>query len=122
VPDPAIYREATARHDWHFTISFIDCGSTIDAPVTQEVLRDLDALISVSSPWVEARRRQGSGCNTCYSPNPTGARKAVLAAHTREPKHCQQSPEAEMSAISRRNTHHGVPRQDRSCDLGIPNP
>ncbi|ACC43843.1 conserved hypothetical protein [Mycobacterium marinum M] len=51
--DPAIYREAALRLDRHFTISIIDCGSTMDAPLTQEVLRDLDALIVVSSPWAD---------------------------------------------------------------------
>jgi MinD-like ATPase involved in chromosome partitioning or flagellar assembly len=59
VLDPAIYREATVRLDRHFTISIIDCGSTIDAPVTQEVLRDLDALIVVSSPWVDGASAAG---------------------------------------------------------------
>lgn len=49
--DPAVYREATLRLDRHFTISVIDCGSTMDAPVTREALRDLDALVVVSSPW-----------------------------------------------------------------------
>ncbi|ORW98960.1 ATPase, partial [Mycobacterium triplex] len=53
VLDPAIYREAASRLDRHFTISVIDCGSTMDSPVTQEVLRDLDALIVVSSPWAD---------------------------------------------------------------------
>jgi MinD-like ATPase involved in chromosome partitioning or flagellar assembly len=53
VVDPAIYREAALRLDRHFTISVIDCGSTMDSPVTQEVLRDLDALIVVSSPWAD---------------------------------------------------------------------
>ena len=53
VLDPAIYREATSRLDRYFTISIIDCSSTMDTPVTQEVLRDLDALIIVSSPWVD---------------------------------------------------------------------
>jgi MinD-like ATPase involved in chromosome partitioning or flagellar assembly len=53
VLDPAIYREATLQLDRHFTISIIDCGSTMDAPVTQEVLSDLDALIVVSSPWAD---------------------------------------------------------------------
>jgi len=53
VLDPAIYREAAFRLDRHFTISVIDCGSTMDSPVTQEVLRDLDALIVVSSPWAD---------------------------------------------------------------------
>jgi MinD-like ATPase involved in chromosome partitioning or flagellar assembly len=53
VLDPAIYREAVDRLDNHFTISIVDCGSTMDSPVTQEALRDLDALIVVSSPWVD---------------------------------------------------------------------
>jgi MinD-like ATPase involved in chromosome partitioning or flagellar assembly len=57
--DPAIYREATSRLDRHFTISIIDCSSTMDAPVTQEVLRDLDALIVVSSPWVDGAAAAG---------------------------------------------------------------
>ncbi|WP_293001323.1 MinD/ParA family protein [Mycobacterium sp.] len=53
VLDPALYREATSRLDRHFTIAIIDCGSTMDAPVTQEALNDLDALIVVSSPWAD---------------------------------------------------------------------
>ncbi|WP_369829413.1 MinD/ParA family protein [Mycobacterium sp. E2462] len=53
VLDPAIYREAAMRLDRHFSISVIDCGSTMDSPLTREVLRDLDALIVVSSPWAD---------------------------------------------------------------------
>ena len=53
VLDPAIYRGAASRLYRHFSISIVDCGSTLDSPVTQEVLRDLDALIVVSSPWVD---------------------------------------------------------------------
>jgi MinD-like ATPase involved in chromosome partitioning or flagellar assembly len=59
VLDPAIYREATSRLDRHFSISIIDCGSTIDSPVTQEVLKDLDALVVVSSPWVDGATAAG---------------------------------------------------------------
>jgi len=59
VLDPAIYREATSRLDRHFTISIIDCSSTMDAPVTQEALRDLDALVVVSSPWVDGAAAAG---------------------------------------------------------------
>ncbi|WP_308212820.1 MinD/ParA family ATP-binding protein [Mycolicibacterium arenosum] len=59
VLDPAIYREATARLDRYFTISIVDCSSTMDSPVTQEVLRDLDALIVVSSPWVDGAATAG---------------------------------------------------------------
>ena len=57
--DPAIYREAAARLDRHFSISVIDCSSTMDSPVTQEVLRDLDALVVVSSPWVDGAAAAG---------------------------------------------------------------
>ncbi len=53
VLDAAVYREAATRLDDHFTISIVDCGSSIDSQVTQEVLRDLDALIVVSSPWFD---------------------------------------------------------------------
>lgn len=59
VLDPAIYREATARLDRYFTISIVDCSSTMDSPVTQEVLRDLDALCVVSSPWVDGAATAG---------------------------------------------------------------
>jgi MinD-like ATPase involved in chromosome partitioning or flagellar assembly len=59
VLDPAVYREATARLDRHFSISIVDCGSTLDAPVTQEALRDIDALIVVSSPWVDGASAAG---------------------------------------------------------------
>ncbi|MFA7510033.1 MAG: MinD/ParA family protein [Mycolicibacterium vanbaalenii] len=59
VLDPAIYREATTQLDRHFTISVIDCSSTMDSPVTQEVLRDLDALVVVSSPWVDGAAAAG---------------------------------------------------------------
>jgi MinD-like ATPase involved in chromosome partitioning or flagellar assembly len=50
VLDPAVYREAIARLDRFFAISLIDCGATMDAPVTEAVIADLDALIVVSSP------------------------------------------------------------------------
>jgi MinD-like ATPase involved in chromosome partitioning or flagellar assembly len=59
VLDPAIYREATARLDGHFTISIIDCASTMDSPVTQAVLAGLDALIIVSSTWVDGASAAG---------------------------------------------------------------
>ncbi|MCW2690713.1 MAG: ATPase involved in chromosome partitioning-like protein [Mycobacterium sp.] len=59
VLDPSIYREATRRLDQHFSISIVDCGSTIDSAVTQEVLRDLDALMVVSSPWVDGASAAG---------------------------------------------------------------
>jgi MinD-like ATPase involved in chromosome partitioning or flagellar assembly len=45
--------------DRHFTISIVDCGASLDSAVTQEVLRDLDALIVVSSPWVDGASAAG---------------------------------------------------------------
>lgn len=59
VLDPAIYLEASTRLDRHFTIAVVDCSSTMDSPVTQEVLRDLDALVVVSSPWVDGAAAAG---------------------------------------------------------------
>jgi len=59
VLDPAVYREAVWQLDRHFTISIVDCGASVDVPVTQEVLRDLDALIVVSSPWVDGASAAG---------------------------------------------------------------
>jgi MinD-like ATPase involved in chromosome partitioning or flagellar assembly len=57
--DPQIYREAVAQLDRYFTLSIVDCGSTMDAPVTREVLRDVDALIVVSSPWFDGASAAG---------------------------------------------------------------
>jgi MinD-like ATPase involved in chromosome partitioning or flagellar assembly len=59
VLDPVIYREAVARLDRFFTITVVDCGSTMDSAVTQEALADLDALIVVSSPWLDGASAAG---------------------------------------------------------------
>jgi MinD-like ATPase involved in chromosome partitioning or flagellar assembly len=59
VLDASIYREATARLDNHFTMTIVDCGSTMDAQVTQAVLSDIDALIVVSSPWLDGASSAG---------------------------------------------------------------
>jgi MinD-like ATPase involved in chromosome partitioning or flagellar assembly len=59
VLDAQIYREATARLDNHFTMSIVDCGSTMDAQITQAVLSDVDALIVVSSPWLDGASSAG---------------------------------------------------------------
>lgn len=59
VLNAAIYHEATSRLDAHFTLSIIDCGSTLDSEVTQAVMSDLDALIVVSSPWVDGASAAG---------------------------------------------------------------
>ncbi len=59
VLDPAVYRAATRQLDRHFTLSIIDCGSTMDSAVTREVLGDVDALIVVSSPWFDGASAAG---------------------------------------------------------------
>jgi MinD-like ATPase involved in chromosome partitioning or flagellar assembly len=59
VLDAAIYREAALQLDKHFTLSIVDCGSTLDSQVTQEVLTDVDALIVVSSPWYDGASAAG---------------------------------------------------------------
>ena len=59
VLDPAIYRAATTQLNRHFTLSIVDCGSTMDSPVTREVLNDVDALIVVSSPWFDGASAAG---------------------------------------------------------------
>lgn len=52
--DPAVYRGALSLLTQHFMLAMIDCSTTMDAPVTEEALRDVDALIVVSSPWGDA--------------------------------------------------------------------
>ncbi|WP_084043165.1 MinD/ParA family ATP-binding protein [Mycobacterium avium] len=59
VLDPDVYRRATAQLDRHFTLSIIDCGSTMDSAITREVLNDVDALIVVSSPWYDGASAAG---------------------------------------------------------------
>src|SRR5271156_4645213 len=57
--DADIYRKATSKLDQHFTLSIVDCGSSVDSPVTREVLADVDALIVVSSPWWDGASAAG---------------------------------------------------------------
>jgi MinD-like ATPase involved in chromosome partitioning or flagellar assembly len=57
--DVDIYRKATSKLDRHFTLSVVDCGSTLDSPVTREVLAHVDALIVVSSPWYDGASAAG---------------------------------------------------------------
>lgn len=57
--DQAIYQAATFQLDRHFTLSVVDCGSTLDSPITRAVLDDLDALIVVSSPWYDGASAAG---------------------------------------------------------------
>ena len=59
VLDPAIYRAATAQLDKHFTLSIVDCSSTMDAAVTRAAIDDLDALIVVSSSWYDGASTAG---------------------------------------------------------------
>jgi MinD-like ATPase involved in chromosome partitioning or flagellar assembly len=51
--DPALYREAVARLDPHFAITIIDCGATMESPITRAVAADLDAAVVVATPWAD---------------------------------------------------------------------
>jgi MinD-like ATPase involved in chromosome partitioning or flagellar assembly len=59
VLDPQVYRAATNQLTRHFTLSIVDCGSSMDSGVTREVLNDVDALIVVSSPWFDGASAAG---------------------------------------------------------------
>ena len=51
--DVDLYREAVARLDRYFAITIVDCGATMDTPVTRAVAVDLDAAIVVTTPWAD---------------------------------------------------------------------
>ena len=53
VIDAAAYREAVSRLAPFFSTIVVDCGPVLDSGLTYEVLRDLDALIVVSSTWAD---------------------------------------------------------------------
>jgi MinD-like ATPase involved in chromosome partitioning or flagellar assembly len=59
VLEPAVYRAAVAQLDKHFTVSIVDCGSTMDSAVTRVAVSDLDALIVVSSCWYDGASAAG---------------------------------------------------------------
>lgn len=48
---PTLYGDALARLDRHFAITIIDCGATMDSPLTRTVAHNLDAAIVVATPW-----------------------------------------------------------------------
>ncbi|MBV9513282.1 MAG: MinD/ParA family protein [Mycobacteriaceae bacterium] len=50
--DP-VYREAVARLDPHFAVTIIDCGTTVESPLTRAVAADLDAAVVVATPWAD---------------------------------------------------------------------
>ena len=60
------------RLDRHFTIAIVDCGSTMDAPVTQEALRDMDALdrgvLTVAGWRIGRSADDGMACRTMARP------------------------------------------------------
>lgn len=94
VLDPAIYREAALRLDHHFAISVIDCGSSMEAAVTQEVLRDVDALIVVSSPWADGASAAANTIEWLSDYGLTGLlRRSIVVLNdtdtpTSAPSHC----------------------------------
>jgi MinD-like ATPase involved in chromosome partitioning or flagellar assembly len=104
VLDPAIYREATSRLDRHFTISIIDCSSTMDAPVTQEVLRDLDALIVVSSPWVDGAAAAGQTMDWLANRGLTGLLQRTVVVLNDSDGHADKRT---RSILAQQFTGHG---------------
>jgi MinD-like ATPase involved in chromosome partitioning or flagellar assembly len=106
VLDPAIYREATSRLDRYFSISIIDCGSTIDSPVTQEVLRDLDALIVVSSPWLDGAAAAGQALDWLASRGMTHLLSRTILALNDSDGHADKHT---RSVLAERFSSHGMP-------------
>lgn len=106
VLDPAVYRDAALRLDRHFTISIVYCSSTIDAPVTQEVLRDvdagrgIDAVVECAAPagqtldWLAARGLTGLlQCTSVVLNDPDGhAVYCVLAGSSTELRRYREPP------------------------------
>ena len=106
VLDPAIYREAALRLDRHFAISVIDCGSTMDAPVTQEVLRDLDALIVVSSPWADGASAAAKIMDWLADHNLTGLLQRTIVVLNDSDGHADKRT---RSLLAREFINHGQP-------------
>jgi MinD-like ATPase involved in chromosome partitioning or flagellar assembly len=106
VLDPAIYREAALRLDRHFTISVIDCGSTMDAAVTQEVLRDLDALIVVSSPWADGASAAAKTMDWLADHNLRGLLQHTIVVLNDSDGHADKRT---RSLLAREFINHGQP-------------
>ena len=106
VLDPAIYREAALRLDRHFAISVIDCGSTMDAPVTQEVLRDLDALIVVSSPWADGASAAAKTMDWLADRNLRGLLQRTIVVLNDSDGHADKRT---RSLLAREFINHGQP-------------
>jgi MinD-like ATPase involved in chromosome partitioning or flagellar assembly len=106
VLDPAIYREAALRLDRHFAISVIDCGSTMDAPVTQEVLRDLDALIVVSSPWADGASAAAKTMDWLADRNLRGLLQRTIVVLNDSDGHADKRT---RSLLAREFVNHGQP-------------
>jgi MinD-like ATPase involved in chromosome partitioning or flagellar assembly len=116
VLDPAIYREATSRLDRYFSISIIDCGSTIDAPVTQEVLKDLDALVVVSSPWVDGAAAAGQTLDWLASRGMTHLLSRTILALNDSDGHAGKHT---RSVLAERFSSHGMPVVEVPFDANL---
>jgi MinD-like ATPase involved in chromosome partitioning or flagellar assembly len=116
VLDPAIYREATSRLDRHFSISIIDCGSTIDSPVTQEVLKDLDALIVVSSPWVDGAAAAGQTLDWLASRGMTHLLSRAILALNDSDGHADKHT---RSVLAERFSSNGMPVMEVPFDANL---
>jgi MinD-like ATPase involved in chromosome partitioning or flagellar assembly len=48
---PALYSEVLLRLARYFAVTIVDCGATMDSPLTRTVVHNLDAAIIVATPW-----------------------------------------------------------------------
>lgn len=106
VLDPAVYREAALRLDRHFTISVIDCGSTMDSTVTREVLRDVDALIVVSSPWADGASAAAKTLEWLADHHLTELLRRTIVVLNDADGHADKRT---RSLLAHEFTHHGRP-------------
>jgi MinD-like ATPase involved in chromosome partitioning or flagellar assembly len=51
--NPKLYIDALARLDRHFAVTVVDCGATMDSPLTRTVAYNLDAVTVVATPWAD---------------------------------------------------------------------
>jgi MinD-like ATPase involved in chromosome partitioning or flagellar assembly len=116
VLDAAIYREATAQLDRHFSISIVDCSATVDSPVTQEVLGDLDALIVVSSPWIDGAAAAGQTLDWLAAHGMTGLLQRTIVVLNDSDGHADKRT---RSILGQQFSGHGQPVIEVPFDGGL---
>jgi MinD-like ATPase involved in chromosome partitioning or flagellar assembly len=116
VLDAAIYREATAQLDRHFSISIVDCSATVDSPVTQEVLGDLDSLIVVSSPWIDGAAAAGQTLDWLAAHGMTDLLHRTIVVLNDSDGHADKRT---RSILSQQFSSHGQPVIEVPFDGGL---